>query len=143
MDAPGSGNPLSTTSRPSYWSAAVPAVCAVHCLAFPLLAVFAPALAPDPRTELLLMSITAAISVGLLIWGVRTHRKNRVWIPAIAGLALWAGALLSGSHGRIELVLEILGAVLIAAGLIWSAWLRHEALCGDCGCPAHEEPDPA
>jgi hypothetical protein len=121
------------------WPAAVPLLCAAHCLALPLLVLFAPALAPDPRIELAVLGGATALSVTVLAAGYRVHGRGEVWVPATLGVALWVIAHAAGLHGPGELALEVGGALLIAAGLIRSAWLRHLALCGGCGCPAHAE----
>jgi Zn2+/Cd2+-exporting ATPase len=128
---------------PNRWSAslpaAVPLLCAVHCIAAPVLVLFAPALAPDSRVAAVLLFCTAVLTLFFLRWGVRSHGRRVVWIPATAGLVLWTGAHLSGTHGPVEIILEFGGAALVAWGLTWNAWLRHRATCDTCGCPAHEE----
>jgi hypothetical protein len=121
------------------WAALVPGLCALHCLAVPVIVLFLPAFQPDPRIERVVMLVAAVLAAGLLGWGVRAHRRVQVWIPAVLGFSLWSSAALSGAHGRMEIALELAGAALVAAALIWSAWLRHQARCGACGCPAHEE----
>jgi hypothetical protein len=121
------------------WPAAVPLLCAAHCLALPVLVLFAPALAPDPRIELAVLGGAATISVAVLAAGYRVHRRGEVWVPATLGIALWVIAHAAWLHGPGELALEAGGALLIAGSLIRGAWLRHLALCDGCGCPAHAE----
>jgi hypothetical protein len=116
------------------WPAAVPVLCAVHCIAAPLLVLFVPSLAPNPRVEAILLVATFLFTAAVLTWGVRSHGNVWVWLPTLAGLALWAGAHAT-LHGRTELLTETAGALLVAGGLTWSAWLRHRANCRDCRHP--------
>jgi hypothetical protein len=41
------------------------------------------------------------------------------------------GAHFAGIHGAAEIALEFSGAALLAGGMIWSAWLQHQAQCHD------------
>jgi hypothetical protein len=115
--------------------AAFPVLCAVHCLAAPLVVVFAPALAPNRQVESVLLLLSVGLSIVLLRWGVRAHGRRIVWLPAMTGLAVWAGAHVL-LRGGAELAGEVVGALLLASGLLWNAWLSHRAGCSGCGAPA-------
>jgi hypothetical protein len=127
-----------TTDRSALWAAA-PLLCVVHCLATPLLLVVAPVLAPSSRMEQGIMLVSLVLAGVLLARGVRVHRRLAVLAPAGVGALVWVGGELTGSHSLAVLLLHAAGGLLLAAGLAWNAWLRHEALCRECGCPAHEE----
>jgi uncharacterized membrane protein len=131
-------HPLTSSSpfrREAMWTAAIPLLCAVHCLMFPTLVIIAPAMVPHPQVKLAMTVAAVAVSVGVLEWGIRAHRCRGVRVPALAGIALWAAGHTVGGEGAGELLLELVGAALIATGLIWSGRLRHGATCGVVGSP--------
>jgi hypothetical protein len=123
-------------SRSEYWSAGVPLLCAAHCLAAPLLLALAPAFASSELLEVGLMLAAGGVAVRMVMGGVRVHAGSRVWIPIVAGLALWALEL----TGSIPLVpsegLTIAGSLCVAGGLIWNGRKRRARL-RRCDCPAH------
>ena len=119
------------------WAAAVPLLCAVHCIAAPVLVLAAPALALDGGVEAAAQGFSAALAA-LAAWsGIRAHRRWTVLAPMTAGLALWTTPAAIGWAGLAESAAHAAGGVLLAAGMVWSARLRHRAACASCGCPAH------
>jgi hypothetical protein len=118
-----------------YWGSAAPALCAVHCVAAPLLVVFFPVLELGEAAERLLMLATATVAAAFLTWGVRAHGRRLVWVPAALGMALWAGGDHFLSHSAPGLAAHLLGGGVLAGGLLWNAVLRHRTHCTDCGCP--------
>jgi hypothetical protein len=121
------------------WAAAVPLLCAVHCLASPVLVMAAPALALGRGGEVVVQAASAVLAA-LMAWsGIRAHGRRAVLTPMIAGVALWAAPALAGWTGAAETPAHAAGGVLLAGGMIWSARLRHRAACHHCGCPAHAE----
>jgi hypothetical protein len=113
------------------WSAAAPLLCAVHCLAAPLFVVFAPVLAGNHAVEAVLMGASAVVALLVVALGSRVHREPFVWLPVLAGLAIWVIALLSPGELQ-ERALTTVGAVLLASGLYWDARLRHRKTCTSC-----------
>lgn len=125
------------TSAAIGWAAAVPLLCAVHCIASPLLLVAAPALAPGHAAEAMVQAVSAVLAAVMAWSGIRVHGRRAVLGPMAAGLVLWCAPALAGWTGAAETAAHAMGGVLLAAGMIWSARLRHEAACHHCGCPAH------
>jgi len=120
-------------------AAAAPVLCAAHCIATPLLVLLSPAFQMSSAVEYTVMAVAATLAILFLAWGVAAHGRAVVWIPAIAGLIVWIGGEAVFGHSAGGLWLHVAGSILLAGGLIWNAYLRHEATCSDCGCPAHEE----
>jgi hypothetical protein len=137
--------PASPIARSQRQTAAVaaPLLCAAHCIATPLLVLFAPMLILPPAVEVILITGTLALVAALLWRGVRVHGQLRIAIPAVTGALLWIGGELTGSHSTPVLILHAVGGILLAVSLLWNARLRHAALCRGCGCSAHEEIDVA
>jgi hypothetical protein len=121
----------------TYWGSAAPALCAIHCVAAPLLVVVFPVLELSEAAEHVLMPATAALAAAFLMWGVRAHGRWVVWLPAALGMALWVGGDHLLSHSAAGLAAHLLGGGMLAGGLLWNAVLRHRARCAECGCPAN------
>jgi hypothetical protein len=121
----------------SGWAAALPLLCAAHCVASPLLVLAAPALALSEGSEAAVKLASAALAAGLVWSGVRAHGRLAVALPVLAGAAVWAAAAALGADGAAERLWTAAGAVLLAAGMSWNAQLRHRATCRACGCAAH------
>jgi uncharacterized membrane protein len=130
-------NDAFTASRPNHrdvlWPAAVSLLCMAHCLLLPVLVIIAPAMVPHPQVKLAITFAAVAVAVAVLARGIRAHRRRVVWFPALVGIALWAAGHTVAGEGTGELLLELVGAVLIATGLMWSGRLRHGATCGAVG----------
>jgi hypothetical protein len=120
-------------------AAAAPLLCAAHCIATPLLVLFVPMLVFPLAVEYAILVGTLTLATALLWRGFRIHGNRWVALPATLGALLWIGGELTGSHSTPVLILHAVGGILIAAALVWSARLRHEALCGGCGCTAHQD----
>ena len=130
-----------TTVRPRAigWAAAVPLLCAVHCVASPLLVMAVPALGIGHEAEPLVQA-AAALMAGVMAWnGIRAHGRPAVLLPMLAGLVLWAASAALGLAGVGEAVAGVTGGLLLAGGMMWNARLRHDAACHHCGCPAHHD----
>jgi hypothetical protein len=115
-------------------------LCALHCLALPLLLVVLPALSglalADERFHLWLVLVVIPISAFALTLGCRRHRNGLVLLSGAGGLALLCLTpilghdLLSESGERI--------ATLVAAGLLAASHVRYYQLCqqgSPCECP--------
>lgn len=106
-------------------------VCAVHCLALPVLAVMTPAIMgyfiTDESFHRWLAFVVIPFSVFALTMGCRRHRRNAVVILGASGLLM---LLFAAAFGH-----DILGeagekvATLIGAGLIALAHYRNYRLC--------------
>jgi formylmethanofuran dehydrogenase subunit A len=114
---------------------AAPLLCAVHCLATPLLVLVAPALLLGAAVEHAIMVASLVMAAAFLGWGIRIHRRFTVAAPALAGALLWVGGEALGSHSSGVLVLHAVGGLLLAGALALNARLRHNALCRACGVP--------
>lgn len=121
------------------WAAALPMLCAVHCVATPLLVMAAPALALGHGTETVVQAVSAVLAAVMAWSGIRAHGRLAVLAPMLAGLLLWAAPALAGWTGAAETLAHAAGGVLLAGGMMWSARLRHRAACHYCGCPAHAD----
>ena len=131
---------MSTTSarasRGAWLAAAAPLACAVHCIAAPLVVLVLPAAGVHGPVETAVKLASAALALSFGWSGVRAHRRPAVLVPVMLGLALWVAS--SHAVGLLpETIGSALGGVMMAAGLGWSASLRHRAVCGACACPAH------
>ncbi len=131
---------VSAPARPaaaSSWAAALPLLCAVHCLAAPVLAAVAPALALPSLAEHAVQLGSVVLAGVMARSGIRAHGDRRVLVPMVLGAVLWiasdplawTGAALTAGH--------VAGGLLLAAGMAWNGHLRHKATCGACACPAH------
>lgn len=102
---------------------ALSALCLVHCLALPLLAVLLPVLATGPLADerLHLWLLAAVVPTSLIaFWlGVRRHRHARILIGGGLGLALVAAAALGRHAGWFgeagDRWLTVSGGLLLAA----------------------------
>lgn len=121
-------------------AAAAPLLCAVHCVATPLLVAVMPAFAVGHTAEVM-MFVT---SVALVVWATRSgtmvHRHAGPAMVAGLGLSTW-GALLFGVLPSVGGELGIaLAALLTAGGLVWNARLRHWATEMGCSCTSCGHP---
>lgn len=136
---------MSTTSAPARpasafrWAAALPLLCSVHCIAAPMLAVAAPALAIAPAAEHAIQFVSALLAMAMAWSGLRAHGRPLVLVPMALGMGVWAVAETVGVEGAAEQAAHVAGGVLLAAGMLWNGHLRHQALCHHCGCPAHHD----
>lgn len=132
--------PNSSTLRlPLRWAAIAPILCAVHCLATPLLVTLLPAFARGAAFEIGLLALSAALAVGAVVWGLGSHGRWVVLVPILGGLAFWAASLAGWLAPVPEPVATPIGSLLVAVGLVWNGRLRHRAVCPGCGCPASKE----
>ncbi|HEU0016115.1 MAG TPA: MerC domain-containing protein [Longimicrobium sp.] len=119
------------------WAASVPLLCAVHCVATPLLVLFSPALALSTGAELAVQATAVLLAAVIAPLGLRAHGRWEVLLPMLLGAGLWAIARGTEPAAAWEITLDVGGALLLAGGMVWNARLRHRAACHSCGCPAH------
>lgn len=98
---------------------------------------FAPALVPGEWLESSLMLASGILAIAVGMTGVRLHGRLAVWIPLVAGIVVWIASLAGWAEPLPETATTIAGSLLLAAGMVWNARLRHQTVCGKCGCPAH------
>lgn len=126
-------------AAPFGWAAALPLLCTAHCLAAPLVAVAAPAMAFSEVLEHAVQAASVVLAAAMAWAGVRAHGRWAVLAPMAAGVVAWivADALaLPESSARVA---HVGGGLLLAAGMLWNGRLRHQAACNSCGCPAHHD----
>ncbi len=123
--------------RVAGWSGILPAVCAVHCLAMPILASTLPFFAATHSWEVWLLATSALLAGVTLADAWRVHRRRAVWAVAALGFSVWIAALAGWLGPLPESLMSPLGGSLVAAALFWSGHLRHRAVCDSCACPVH------
>ena len=119
-------------------------LCAIHCLAFPLIIVMLPSLAAlqldDEAFHVWMVLAVIPISVYALTIGCKQHKRYRLLILGLFGLLFLLSALLSGEDliGEFwEKALTVVGAVTIALGHYWNYRLcQHQDFCA---CPEHRD----
>ena len=119
------------------WAAALPLLCAVHCLAAPVLALIAPALQLPSLAEHVVQAGSVLMAASMAVYGIRAHGDRRVLAPMGLGAALWIAADALAWTGAALTLGHVAGGLLLAAGMAWNGHLRHQAACGACVCPAH------
>lgn len=122
--------------QPRAWFCATPMLCGLHCLAAPVLTAVMPGLSLSPAGEQWLLGIVSALTISTVAAGMRLHRRAEVGIPVSAGLLLWIGALAGWTGSVPEAVTIGGGSLLLTAGMVWNAGLRHRAADEACACPA-------
>ncbi len=123
--------------RASGWFGAVPAICAVHCLAMPILASTLPFFAATHAWEAWLVALSALLAAVTLAASWRLHGRRVVWVLASLGFAVWIAALAGWLGALPASLMSPLGGLLVAISLFWNGHLRHQAVCGSCACPVH------
>jgi drug/metabolite transporter (DMT)-like permease len=113
-------------------------LCAIHCLALPLLIVLLPSITALQLygEDFHLWMLLAVIPTSLYALGVgcKAHRRYRVLILGLLGLlflilAVVLGEAFLGERG--EKILTLIGAVIMASGHYWNYRLcQHQDICG-------------
>lgn len=116
-------------------------LCAIHCLAVPILLVMVPSLVSlqldNEAFHKWMVFAVLPISIYALTLGCKKHQRYRVLAFGVVGLVLLVSALLLeemvGEVG--EKALTLLGAALISWGHYSNFKLCHQH--EDCHCPDH------
>lgn len=124
----------SVLRQPTTWVSVAPVLCAAHCVATPVLVLALPSFAVGTMAEQVLFTLSGLLALGFTAWAVASHGRMVAALPVLAGLALWGGGLFGLIPGVAEEVTTVAGALILAAGLVWSSWLRHLTVCPDCSC---------
>jgi hypothetical protein len=109
------------------WGWMVPMVCAVHCLAAPVMLVIVPAFASSPLVEGALMAVAFLFAVPIVLAGVQVHGRATVWLPIAFGSLLWIAELAEAPIPAPGTVLTVSGSLLVAMGLVLNSRLRARA----------------
>ena len=123
--------------RTSVWIGALPAICAVHCLAMPIFASTLPFFAATHQWEAWLVALSGLLVTVTLVTSWQLHGRWSVWALASLGFAVWIAALAGWLGALPESLMSPLGGLLVALSLFWNGHLRHQAVCGVCACPVH------
>lgn len=113
-------------------------ICAVHCLAMPLIFLLLPSLAviyfDNETAHLLMLFAVLPVSIFALTMGCKKHKDIFVFILGAVGLAILVTAVLLGHDALGELVEKAL--ILSGATIIALSHIRNHALCqrSDCDC---------
>lgn len=114
-------------------------LCAIHCLALPVLITLAPSLSTlgfaEESFHLWMVVFVLPVSVFALTLGCRRHASYALLVPGVIGLAVlvWAalfGHVLFGESG--ERIATLAGAALIAYAHWRNFRLCREADCTEC-----------
>jgi hypothetical protein len=101
-------------------------VCAVHCLAVPLLATVLPLAGAGVllggSLEILFIVASVILATGSLCWGFRRHGRWRVFVVLGAALTMIAVGRFLASEPY-ELVFVFMGAMVLAAGHLLNRYL--------------------
>jgi len=115
-------------------------LCAIHCLALPLVMVLLPSLVAsslnDEAFHLWLVLAVLPISAYGLTMGCKKHQHYRVLIMGGIGLSILAITLSLGHQtlgDTLEKMFTVIGASIVALGHIWNYRLCQRQ--ADCRCP--------
>jgi hypothetical protein len=95
-----------------------PLICAVHCVAAPLLVGVAPGLAPTPTAEWILLAVAVSIAAPVLVRGVSRTRELLALLTGAVGVLIWLLSVLGTLDPAPEEVTTTLGSLLLAASLV-------------------------
>lgn len=121
-------------------------LCAIHCLALPLLLIWLPSLAllnlDNEAFHLWMVIAVIPSSIYALTVGCKQHKRFPILLLGILGLAILISALFFGEQfGESgETILTLLGAAIVSS----SHWFNFR-LCRDpknsdnCHCPDHQQ----
>lgn len=120
------------------------ALCAVHCLALPVLVVLVPSLASLPMNNeafhLWMVIAVIPTSIFALTMGCKQHKQHNLLYVGLAGLSFLIFAVAFGESflgETLEKVFTLIGASIIAFG-----HFKNYRLCqakDECACPTEAE----
>ena len=137
-------NMISTQAFTDKTAMSLSLLCAIHCLASPLIIVMLPSLAALPLDgeafHVWMVLAVIPTSIYALTMGCKQHKRYRLLIMGLVGLLFLLSAVLTGEAiiGEFwEKTLTVTGAAIIAFGHYWNYRLcRHEDYCA---CPEHSD----
>ncbi|MDC9724724.1 MAG: MerC domain-containing protein [Gammaproteobacteria bacterium] len=114
-------------------------LCAIHCLALPVILTLLPSLAAlqldNEAFHYWMVLAVIPTSIYALTMGCKRHKHFRLLLIGGAGLALLVLAVVLGEEAigeSGEKILTLLGATLVAIGHFWNFRLCRQQ---DCACP--------
>ena len=123
-------------------------LCAIHCLALPLIVALLPSLASlgleDEAFHFWMVVAVIPMSVIALTMGCKKHNRYPVLVIGVIGLCvLGAAAFLGEEHLNEfgEKGLTLVGATFIAIGHVWNYRLCRQKV--NCDCPEKKESEAA
>ena len=119
------------------WIGALPTICAVHCVAAPVLVSTLPFFAATHALEGWLLAASAVLAIATLATSWRLHGRGAVWLVVTAGFVVWGASVAGWLEPLPEAAMSPLGGLFVAGALFWNGRLRHQAACGPCACPVH------
>lgn len=112
-------------------------LCAIHCLALPLIAVVLPSILAMPFAEesfhFWLMVIVVPVSVYALTLGCKQHKRYRIVALGAVGLSILIVTAIAGERYLTEMqekIFTLIGVTIIALGHFWNFHLcREKKMC--------------
>ncbi len=130
---------MGKVSNGSFREAMVPLVCAIHCIVTPIASPALSVVGHNSDIEYALFAVALIMAGTAFGFGLKHHRKHKVWCLALLGFSIW-GISLSGSFFSFsEAQGSMIGSFMVAGTLLWNGHLRHQAVCGKCICPIHRD----
>jgi len=119
---------LERTARVSAFAATL---CAIHCLATPLLAAAVPFLAVAESFEWWALAVTVVIGGGVTLMGPARRRLPVLGVLAL-GITIWSASLLGVFEPMPETLTSPAGSLIFAGGMLWSARICRSGDCERC-----------
>ena len=112
-------------------------LCTIHCLIFPLLAVFLPSMIALPLQDeifhIWMVIIVVPVSAYALTMGCKNHKRYQVLLIGSMGLLILSTVAFFGHDllgEELEKTFTVIGATIIAAAHIWNYRLcQHHIMC--------------
>ena len=120
-----------SVARPSAYLSLAPALCAVHCLATPILAAAAPVLGGHPAVEWSAFTLSL-MAAAFTFRHVQPFGGRLAPSVAGAGFLIWLLALTLVDRGAAHTPLLVAGSLTVAASMLVA--LRIHAKENACGC---------
>ncbi len=117
--------------RTARFSAVAATLCAIHCMATPLLAASIPFLAVAESFEWWALVVTVLVGGGVTLLGPARRRLPVLAVLAL-GVGVWAASLLGVFEPVPETVTSPVGSLIFAGGMIWSARICRMGDCERC-----------
>ena len=115
-------------------------LCAIHCLFFPLLAVFLPSMIALPLQDeifhIWMVIIVVPVSAYALTMGCKNHKRYQILLIGSIGLTILSTVAILGNDllgEELEKTFTVIGALVIAIAHIWNYRIcQYQNMCA---CP--------
>ena len=112
-------------------------LCTIHCLVFPLLAVFLPSIIALPLQDEIfhvwMVIVVIPVSAYALTMGCKNHKRYQILLIGSIGLLILSLVAFIGHDlfgEELEKAFTVIGAMVIAIAHIWNYRLcRHQNMC--------------